>query len=506
MVSGPKQRFRPLRILLILLLLAGGGGAYVWHRSRPVDKGGPTDADRLHTVVRGSFDVTVVQNGSLDAIKRHDLRPDASGRYKLEINWIVKDKTPVEPGNPIMRFAADEIEKAEEDLVLEIDEAKKDLVLAQQDLQMRRAANLSSIRSAADSLRNAREALKKYVDLEAPRKRKQLDRGITDAEGNLRNAWDKLAEARNNLWDAEWEDDTEREKLRDAVEQNEQKVLEAERALEKAQQDLRAFRQYDHPQKLRSLREAAAKTELDFRKAIADAEGNIVKEEQRIRNIQNQIKQKELDLKRLRKDLDGLEIVAPVAGIVNLGQPDRGRRWQQPKEMEVGTTVRPNEVVAYIPDLSQFLVNVDIPEEYRSLVEEGLPVRLRSAAIPDLVLDGSVSEIAPMPSHTIWWDKNSPKVYPTEIATDDTHPDLMPGLTMEVEIIVKTVKDVLFVPIEAVYNREGDTYCRVRTLGGWEERAVEVGESSLHYVVINRGLEEGDEVLLYRPEDEEPQS
>ena len=53
-------------------------------------------------------------------------------------------------------------------------------------------------------------------------------------------------------------------------------------------------------------------------------------------------------------------------------------------------------------------------------------------------------------------------------------------------------------PVEAVYNREGKTFCRARGLTGLSERQVETGRSSNDYVEITAGLKSGEEVLLHR--------
>jgi len=78
-------------------------------------------------------------------------------------------------------------------------------------------------------------------------------------------------------------------------------------------------------------------------------------------------------------------------------------------------------------------------------------------------------------------------------------PRLMPGMTMRVEIIVETVTNVLHLPIEAVFQREGKTFARVKGVTGVEERPVTTGRTSNSFVEILSGLEEGERVTLYQP-------
>ena len=186
---------------------------------------------------------------------------------------------------------------------------------------------------------------------------------------------------------------------------------------------------------------------------------------------------------------------APIDGIVSLGAASR--RGREQKEILIGTSVSPQEVVARIPDLTQFLVRCDIPEIYRSRISVGQSAMLKNAALPNLNMKGTIEEIASMSQRLLQWDSRSPRVYETKISTNNADPRLMPGMTVEVEILVDTVKSVFFVPVEAVYNKEGKAYCKVQRSFSLEETEISTGRASDSYVEITEGLKEGDVVLLH---------
>ena len=100
-------------------------------------------------------------------------------------------------------------------------------------------------------------------------------------------------------------------------------------------------------------------------------------------------------------------------------------------------------------------------------------------------------------SRVLHWDPRSPRVYLTTISTDSSDPRLVPGMTVEVEILVERVVDTLHIPIEAVYNNEGKSYCKVKRKFSIEEQEIETGRASNSYVEILNGLEVGDSVLLH---------
>ncbi len=456
--------------------------------------------DKYYTVSRGSFNVNLVIEGNLDAIKHHVIKSELQGRsYGLEITKLVEDRSQVREGDLIVAFRADKYVEQEDRLVIALDDEYKNLSLAQEDLVMIKAGNLSSIKSSVDQLRDSREALEKYEEQEAPRKRKELQTAIKAAQQKVNEARDAVSKAKDELTGAYMEDQGRVDELRKKVAAAENALIQANDNLKKAHDAVRDFKQYEHLQKMRNLREGLTKRRMELQRELVSSSGNVIKAQRRIQNHQLRIRQLEKELAELRTSMQQLAITAPVDGIIKLGNPG-AHQWQQQQEMKVGTQVNPQEIIASIPDLSKFKVDASIPEEYRSRLREGLEVRLRSKAVPDLVLSGKVTEIAPMARHIISWDQSSPKVYATVISTEGADRRLMPGMTMQVEIILEEVRDVLYAPVEAIYNREGKTFCRTRRLTGPEELLVVAGRTSNHYVEIIEGIAAGDTILLQRPE------
>ncbi|MBN2712189.1 MAG: HlyD family efflux transporter periplasmic adaptor subunit [Planctomycetes bacterium] len=452
--------------------------------------------DKIYTVTRGEFNITVLMDGTLDAIKRHDLRCDVRWNDKI-ISQIAKDGTYVKKGDVIIEIDPEPREKDRERHAMELDENQKELAVALEDISMIRASNLSSISAAADRYRTAQEAYQKYMELEYDQKRRTLFSEIDKAKISLATMEQTLSDAKDSRSSSQSMEQAELDKLDAAVEQAESKVNDAAKALRNAEDNLRVFRQYDHPQKERSLTEAVNQARLSLQQSVVQARGKDVQAERKVNWLKKKVVSAQKDLDNAIKDLECMTITAPVDGIVSFGNPHRPH-WREPKEFKVGTQLNYQEIVATIPDLSKFQVTIDVPEEYRSRVKLGQPAMLRSPAIPNLKMKGEVAEIAPMAEHVISWDKGSPKIYRTQISTDDADKRMMPGMTVKVEIIVETVKDAVFVPVEAVYNREGKTYAVLDSAVKPQEVEVKTGRSSIHFVEILEGLKADDKVQLFR--------
>ena len=81
-----------------------------------------------------------------------------------------------------------------------------------------------------------------------------------------------------------------------------------------------------------------------------------------------------------------------------------------------------------------------------------------------------------------------------------------PGMSLRIRLLCKTLKNVLFVPLEAVYFKESKPYVRIgRGRMDFTEQLVELGEKNHDEVVITKGLRQGDPILLFEPKaDKEP--
>jgi len=510
--------------------------------------------DRFYGVERGDFNITVLSRGALAAIENHQLRFEGKGSQGLSITQLVENQARVKVGDPVVSFADEDylelIKDVEEELYdlkvdheydlefqdelfiddtrnLEenLDDIELNIVLFLETQSVARDKTVSVLTELANAHETAVDALDKYQNLEYRTESKKMQASADDQEQAYYEAMDAFEKSKQALSEARLKDDTTRDKATRAVALNEKKVATSISAWENARKAERRFRRYDHPQKLRRLVISSDKTLLDMKRQLVKADSDQVQNERRYRKLLRQKEQaKELIIERrlkkeeklvtleedffkqqerlderlveLKDDYSKLVLRAPVAGIVEIGSGDQ--RGREPKVLAIGTKVAPQEVVARIPDLSQFLVNCSIPEIYRSRIQVGLDVIIKNAALPDLVMEGQVDTIASMSERLNRWDSRSPRIYKTTISTDTTDPRLMPGMTVEVEILVDSVHDVLFVPVEALYNKEGDTYCQVQGTFDVEERLIETGRVSTSFVEVLDGVEEGDVVLLHR--------
>ena len=486
-----------MKYIILVLLIAGGAAAYFYKDELKTAVSSPSQKekqfDKTFEVKQGGFLVTLNLDGSLQPIKQYYIKPLANSRWAFEITHIIENNTNVKKGDIICRFSDEIFQGDLNDYKIELENEYKNLNVAHEELNAQEFNNIADIKNAAVAYRQSREALIRFRDEDSLNQKKnfikkldQLDKSVADAEAALKESV--------NIYNDNQDQNLEK-RLEGEVKAKEKSLQQIEEAKDKAFYDLRVFKKYTFNEQILKLEEAVTKTKLGLQNIIIKARSLVVTHQQNINVINKKIEKLKADIKKEEDILSKLELIAPVDGVFTKTAA-RDSRGRSSGEYRVGTDVRFGQQIGSIPDMSQFQVEIKVPEAYRSFIKLGLPTEIKMKSIPGLKLSGELEHISTIAVHDINWDKNSPKRYPTKITTKDTDPRLTPGMTVNVDIIIDKVEKVLFVPVESVYNKEGDTYVRVENAGVVKEIKVKTGKSSLDYVEIKEGLKEGDSVVL----------
>ncbi len=458
-------------------------------------------SNRSFTVKKGDFPVVFRVDGQLDAIKNHSLAfYGKRGSRELKLTFVTPEHSLVKSNDVVFRISDEFFKRQETELLRRIQTAELNVAMAQSDIEMIQADNINDLKTALDTLKTSVDSFNKYDKEDAPKKKRDIQQAVETKINAMEKADVDLTLARKALADAYALD--EYKQMAAAS-----KVNEAEITLDKAKQDvdssfydLRVFKRYDHPEKLQASRETVKRNTIAVQRGIVNNETRQTKKAIELETEKASIDDLKFELKEIQEDMQKLEIRAPAMGTLFYGNPENSRwRGRSEETLREGSEIWIGQVIAYIPDMASFRVETSIPEEFRSRVKVGLPVHIKAKAIPDLLLNGSIENIAAAATPIVHWDAQSPKVYATRISTDKSDARLTSGMTVQVEIIVETIKDALYVPIEAVYTREGGSYVKVESATGpAEERKVKTSRFSADYIEITEGLTEGDPVLLVR--------
>ena len=452
------------------------------------------ESDRTFKVKREDLPIGLIQGGTVNASNKHKLALQAN--FKTKLLWVVDENTWVKKGDVLMRFETDELKQKIEDYEIDLDNLKKELDIAIEDGKILESTNAADIQSAEDKLQQAEDAMRKYRRFERARTINNHENSINSAEAALRDAENAYTELRDSELGSDDENKSADEKRREELEVKQDSIDSKTVSLENVEGDYRAWRRYDHPTKIKRLRNDLEQAQLNLRKVRISVNSKVIQKRRSIEYYRRRIRMTQTQLERHRSYMDMMVIKAPVEGVVIYSDPDR--RWGR-LDVKVGMEVGKGQILVTIPEMSNLIVDFDLPEEYRSKVNVGDTAVISPDSLVGTKFTGKITSIATLPVNMVSWDSASPKVYKAKIQFDKQSPLLVNGMSVQLNIVTKIIPQTLFVPVEAVFEDNDRFYVFKHTIGGVEEQDVKLGESNDNFVQITEGIEEGDIVYLYRP-------
>ena len=166
-----------------------------------------------------------------------------------------------------------------------------------------------------------------------------------------------------------------------------------------------------------------------------------------------------------------------------------------PEKVKIGSTPYRGMEVVSIPDLSVMQVKTQVNEIDVSRVKVGQQAIITLDALEGPTFYGTVTNVATLARTERGSDI---KIFDVEVTIDGQDPRLKPGMTAQCKIVTQKIDDRLFVPLEAVFDKEDTTVVFVKT-GGFDRRPVKVGPKNSDYIIIEDGIAAGEEVALRDP-------
>ena len=159
--------------------------------------------------------------------------------------------------------------------------------------------------------------------------------------------------------------------------------------------------------------------------------------------------------------------------------------------------------VMEIADLKNLIILSHVNQADVSRLGKNQKVKIEIEAVADLVIDGIVERIAPQA--TI---RSGIKGFSTRIKLQNTDESIIPGMTATINIPVANSKDVVATKLASIFTERNEveqrteTYAYVKKDEKYAKQMVEVGVNDLNFVEVLKGLSQGDEVALEKPDDD----
>ncbi len=238
------------------------------------------------------------------------------------------------------------------------------------------------------------------------------------------------------------------------------------------------------------------KAELSYQRLLEQKKSMEKINAAKLRQAELEVEQARLKLQQAEDNLKKLTLTSPADGLVVYKKVWDGG---QMSKLKVGYTPWRGQALIEIPSQNRMKVVGTINEIEISRVKKGEDAEIRLDAIKDSVFTGKVREVATLAHKDRGSDKN---VFDVEILINEENPQLKPGMTAHCKIISRKLKNVLTIPIDAVQLKNGRSI--VFNARG-KPVVIETGESNGDFVIVKKGLEEGDQIQL-RPAGTKPAS
>jgi multidrug resistance efflux pump len=236
--------------------------------------------------------------------------------------------------------------------------------------------------------------------------------------------------------------------------------------------------------------------EYNYQKAIRDLQQ--AKERYRIKTLQEKarmvevgarLREAELEVSQMQEALEKFTVLAPQNGMVIYRQ---GRGGKVKEGSQISSW---DPVVATLPDLSTMQSITYINEVDIRKVKVGQTVQIGLDAFPEKKLSGKVIQVANVGQQR---PNSDAKVFEVLVRVNESDELLRPAMTTSNSILIEEKSDVVYVPLEAI-NVESDSINYVYLKNG-KKQEVKLGLANSNDVIIEMGLEEGQNVFLSTPE------
>lgn len=161
-----------------------------------------------------------------------------------------------------------------------------------------------------------------------------------------------------------------------------------------------------------------------------------------------------------------------------------------------GQMLTDSTVMMKIADLSNLDVEAYVSEYDIAQIQVGQKVEMTSDGIEGKVYTGTVTKIEPTAS-TQSTMSGSETVVPIVVHMDNPDELMKPGFSLDLEIIVEDLSDVVYVPLSAVGKNDDGTYYvyKVNENNVLEKTTVILGSTNDTSAVIESGLSVGDTIV-----------
>ena len=207
------------------------------------------------------------------------------------------------------------------------------------------------------------------------------------------------------------------------------------------------------------------------------------------------------DLERAQRGLQNLELKAPAAGMINvLSNPRSGGMFGGgEQEFREGDRAWAGANVLELPDLSSVHLEARLDESDRGRLNPGQEAMVRIEAVPGREFKARIDRISLLARVDFSSGWPPPKNFDLGLVLLEIDPRIRPGMTAVARIATDRIPDVVLVPSESVFQKDGSPIVYKLDGSGFNEQRVQISRRGKEQAVVSSGVEPGDRIATRRP-------
>lgn len=441
----------------------------------------------LYKLDKGTFISSIKLVGTVEAKKQIYLAPPFSGKLEK-----LKDEgSTVKKGDLVGQLENKEQQDQLSEIELEIGANKNELIVLEKNIKAELIKLDANISLAKKEVELKELELKKVLAEPTVEEMKKLKLSVDIAKKQLELAKEELKQKEKLFTKGIFKTkDILDQKLNISKKEKDYKIAYAQYiitkggAIETSKEILRL-----ELKKAKSLLETEIKTK-DFRTSQ-------IKMEQE--KINAKIAIFDVRLNQIKKQLADSIIKAPVAGTIVLS-----KTWG-PKGLEkakVGDTVRRGRPFVSIASLDDLIIKTELGEQFINKAKLGLTCNITSSTMKNKVFKGKVSRIGILAGEKTITNfdnlNDKTKVFELDINMLGKNSSFNPGMSVDIEIVLKSLNNQLLINNNAVYKDKDKNFVMLPT---GQRKYIQLGDSNNKQSVVLQGLTQGESVVIEKEDD-----
>lgn len=436
----------------------------------------------FYTVEKKSFDLTIDERGIVGPARIAPIKSQISSN-RAKIIWLIEEGTEAHEGLLVARFDPEpfvaQLEKAKQGYA----DAVATLQATQKALEIIKEEEAGKIEEAHRRLELAKTEAADILEGSGPLKKRELEHKQKQQQRRLSLARLELEDL-EVLFKKDHISARERDRAKDAV-------SSAEEDLTLIDAEIKNFEAYIWPQMTRKAELLVSGGESDLKRIQRTAELMIQKGISELEKNRRLVRNQEIGVEKIQKDIANCKIYAPASGIVlySLLPQATGKR-----KVQIGDPVWAGQTFLQIPDTNELIAEISVREVDVAKIEKGMEVDIEVDAFPDNTFNGKIESVASLAMEDR--PDRGGRRFGTRVRFLGDTGNIRVGMSVTTEILYKKIVDVPVIPIRTIQYSNGKTAVQLVQNGQVAEKLITIGARGALLAEVKEGVEVGDSIEI----------